>query len=267
MIYGTHLTPEESRLGLDEKVEALSKAIAQIDNNQPQIGALADNDDMDAWLLSYLDTITVILAIFAFMVSIMEIPQPRRAEIVTAIRHSMQFPTLTEMPVIRIETDATAKLPGADGLLRTIKDNGLEKAVAITITDNQATMLIGESLLFAPGDDVLSPRGIDVLRSLGAALNNMSGRITVEGHTDNMPIDTARFRSNWDLSAARGISVVRLLTAHGIPHARFRVTAYADTVPIADNATPEGRATNRRVSIAVDLGETQAGAARGDRRP
>jgi chemotaxis protein MotB len=235
-----------------ERLEQLNKAFAHIDDHAAP--PLRDDSEMDAWLLTFLDTITEVLAIFVFMVSIMQMPQPQREKFESAVRQTMQAPRLLDLRKLTVETELPTTLPDAGNLLQTIRESGLENEIKISITKNQATMVIGEALLFASGDDALSPRGIDVMRSLGTALNAMSGRITVEGHTDNQPIETARFKSNWELSAARGISVVRLMTSSGILQSRFRVVAYADTLPLADNATPDGRATNRRVTIAVDLG-------------
>jgi chemotaxis protein MotB len=74
----------------------------------------------------------------------------------------------------------------------------------------------------------------------------------LEGHTDSRPIHTERFHSNWELSSARGIAMLELLsTRFGIPHERLAVVGYADTMPKESNDTEEGRATNRRVDIVI----------------
>jgi chemotaxis protein MotB len=75
--------------------------------------------------------------------------------------------------------------------------------------------------------------------------------ISVEGHTDNIPISTAQFPSNWELSAARAISVVRLLQQRGIDGQRLRAIGYADSLPLQSNDTAEGRAVNRRVNLVL----------------
>jgi chemotaxis protein MotB len=240
-----------SPLTAAERLEQFTTALAHVDDHAAPTPR--DDSEMDAWLLTFLDTITEVLAIFVFMVSIMQMPQPQREKFESAVRRTMQIPQVLDLRKLTIETEAPTDLPDAGNLLRTIKEHGLENEIKISITKNHATMVIGETLLFASGDDTLSPRGTDVLRSLGAPLNAMNGRITIEGHTDDRPIETARFKSNWDLSAARAISVVQLMTSLNIPQSRLRVVAYADTLPIADNAVPEGRATNRRVTISVEL--------------
>jgi chemotaxis protein MotB len=77
----------------------------------------------------------------------------------------------------------------------------------------------------------------------------------VEGHTDPVPISTLQFPSNWELSAQRATTVLRYLVRAGVPAERLRAVGYADTRPVADNSTPEGRAKNRRVALVVHLEE------------
>ena len=73
----------------------------------------------------------------------------------------------------------------------------------------------------------------------------------IAGHTDNKPIKSARFPSNWELSTARGVAVTRFLAANGVPETRLSAAGYADTQPVASNDTPEGRAQNRRIEIVL----------------
>jgi chemotaxis protein MotB len=90
------------------------------------------------------------------------------------------------------------------------------------------------------------------LSKLAAAINRVKNPVRLEGHTDAVPIHTARFQSNWDLSAARGIALLKVLVDRfGVSPARLSVAGYADTAPVASNETEEGRARNRRVDIVV----------------
>jgi chemotaxis protein MotB len=112
---------------------------------------------------------------------------------------------------------------------------------------------ISSELLFASGDSDLTPQGQKVIDQLLPALNRVPDyTIVVEGHTDNVPIQTARFPSNWELAAGRAGSVVRHLQSRGLNPTRLRASGFADTRPIASNATPEGRAANRRVEITME---------------
>ena len=90
------------------------------------------------------------------------------------------------------------------------------------------------------------------LEKVAGALKAVSNPVRIEGHTDAIPIHTPRFRSNWDLSAARSIAIMEVLSSRfEIASQRLSIAGYADTVPVADNATPEGRARNRRVDLVI----------------
>ena len=109
-----------------------------------------------------------------------------------------------------------------------------------------------DKVLFASGQATLQPEGEPLLEEVAQLLNvDKSHPITVEGHTDNVPIATAQFPSNWELSTARATTVVRFLIAHGVSAGRLGAVGYADLHPIATDATVAGRALNRRVEIVL----------------
>jgi len=117
---------------------------------------------------------------------------------------------------------------------------------------------ISSEILFASGDSALTPAGQAVMDRLLPAFNQAQDHtIVVEGHTDNVPINTVRFPSNWELAAARAGSVVRHLETRGLNPTRLRATGLADTRPIAPNTTAEGRAANRRVEITMEAPATR----------
>jgi chemotaxis protein MotB len=112
--------------------------------------------------------------------------------------------------------------------------------------------VLTDKLLFDSGQATLQPQGEPLLEEVGQLLNvDQTHPITVEGHTDNVPIATAEFPSNWELSTARATTVVRFLIAHGVSAGRLGAVGYADLHPIASNATASGRALNRRVDIVL----------------
>jgi len=114
------------------------------------------------------------------------------------------------------------------------------------------TVRIREKGSFPTGSSVLDPSFIDVLSRTGDALNQIEGRIAVEGHTDNVPFSNAAYGSNWDLSAKRSVAVAEtLLGRSGLAPQRLTVSGFADTRPQASNESWEGRAQNRRVEIVV----------------
>jgi len=109
---------------------------------------------------------------------------------------------------------------------------------------------------FQSGSAVMTEDFEEILFRISEVLSQLPGEITVEGHTDDIPISTPRFNSNWDLSAARASSVANALLATGAVEAqRLKVQGYADTRPRASNEWPETRGLNRRVEIVVDLAE------------
>ncbi len=116
--------------------------------------------------------------------------------------------------------------------------------------------------LFASGSDRIEPEFRPVVERIGAAILQVPGQVLVTGHSDNVPIFSARFASNWHLSEARARSVVEILTENAAYEERYSFEGRADTEPLADNATAEGRARNRRVDIAVMTPRADAGLAR-----
>jgi chemotaxis protein MotB len=128
------------------------------------------------------------------------------------------------------------------------------KAGRIQLTELQGklTVRMAEKVLFASGSAVVNADGKKALQKVAEALKDVKGRIIrVEGHTDIVPIHTERFPSNWELSSARAIAVVRYLQERGLDPAALGAAGYAQYQPIAPNDTPEGKAQNRRIEISL----------------
>jgi len=120
--------------------------------------------------------------------------------------------------------------------------------------DNERTIIrIREKGSFSSGNATLNRKFKPVLRKIADALEKTPGQIHISGHTDNIPISTFRFRSNWELSSARAVSILEqiLRINKKIPNKRIVIQGYADTIPLVPNTTPKNRATNRRVEIEV----------------
>ena len=130
------------------------------------------------------------------------------------------------------------------------------KAGRIQLSELQGklTVRMAERVLFPSGSATISRDGQATLKTVVTGLQAVQGRIVrVEGHTDNVPIHTERFPSNWELSAGRAIAVVRFLQAQGVDAIRLGAAGYSEYQPIASNDTPEGRAQNRRIEISLAL--------------
>jgi len=119
---------------------------------------------------------------------------------------------------------------------------------------------IREKGSFASASDTIEEQFLPVIGKIEEILMDTDGEVRVAGHTDNLPIDNEYFRSNWELSGGRAGSVTReLLRSGNLDKSRFVITGYADTKPIADNLTLEGRATNRRVEVIIVQGQQPEG--------
>ena len=136
--------------------------------------------------------------------------------------------------------------------LESMIDSGKLK---VRIVRNKMVIELPEAVLFASGSAKVTDDGVRVLSELGPVLASLESReFQVGGHTDNKPISpklSKRFPSNWELSGARAINVAKLLIESGVPDKHISATGYADTQPVADNDTEEGRALNRRIEIAL----------------
>ncbi|WP_043531850.1 OmpA family protein [Litchfieldella xinjiangensis] len=125
--------------------------------------------------------------------------------------------------------------------------------VEVTHVAEGISLRVEDTLLFDSANAELIGTGQTLIDSLLAIIERYEGEVSVEGHSDSQSIRTERFPSNWELSSARATAVLRHLQRAGIDGSRLRAVGFADTRPLADNATPEGRARNRRVEVIVHL--------------
>lgn len=187
----------------------------------------------------------------------------RDQELSAARRHSFQTETaLTTarqtIAELQAEADELKRAKEAATSAQQDLESQMRDALAsrdITISELQGklTLSILDRILFDSGQAVIKPEGQEVLRQLAAVLDQFPNRqIHVTGHTDNVPIRTAQFPSNWELSAARALAALRFLVEEaGVHPTRLAAVAHGEFQPVADNATPEGRAKNRRIAIVV----------------
>ena len=153
-------------------------------------------------------------------------------------------------------------LADAEKLRRILKRELEQGKVDIETHGQSITVRIRENGSFPSASANLDPDFVPVIATLRTALQDIRGKIAVEGHTDNVPIYSARYLSNWDLSASRALAVTHELARNNeLDHHRFQVIGLADTVPAAPNTSPENRALNRRVEIVIRQGEDSETAA------
>ncbi len=146
-----------------------------------------------------------------------------------------------------------------EALQETLKEELASGKLQLEQDRKRIIIRIEEKSSFPSGSSDLNAAFVDIIEKIGRSLGATPGEVAIEGHTDNIPINTARFRSNWDLSASRAASVANALLASGLVEAeRIRVQGYAETRPRVSNDNSENRALNRRVEIIIDLAEPLA---------
>jgi len=139
--------------------------------------------------------------------------------------------------------------------METITELGLIDSVSLKMTLGYAQLEIQDKILFKSSEAALVNAGKGLLQKLTVLLKQSTGLIYIEGHTDNRPIKTIKFPSNWELGAARATSVLHYLASQDLNVTRLRAVTYGSTKPIADNKTTKGREKNRRVSLVIKVSD------------
>ncbi|MCU7944066.1 MAG: type VI secretion system protein TssL, long form [Candidatus Thiodiazotropha sp. (ex Cardiolucina cf. quadrata)] len=143
--------------------------------------------------------------------------------------------------------------------LQEMLDNEISEGLLdVETEDTKIIIRIQEKGSFPSGRATLNPDFFEVISKITDVIANTPGKIIVAGHTDNIPISTRRFRSNWELSSARAVTVVHaMLSNAAIDEGRFLIQGYADSQPLVVNDTSENRAQNRRVELVIQRGEDE----------
>lgn len=136
-------------------------------------------------------------------------------------------------------------------LRRYVQQQGLQNTVSVTNQEQGVEITLHDVVFFNTGEDTLRPRAQAILQGLAPFLRQLPNDISVEGYTDNVPIHTAQFPSNWELSVGRAVAVVEFLIGEGVNPAHLSATGYSKFRPLYTNATHYGREMNRRVNIII----------------
>jgi chemotaxis protein MotB len=215
-----------------------------------------DHENADRWLLTYADLITLLLGLFVILYTVSKIDGEKYGRIIAALGGIFGRDPATVVaasPVI----GPTGAAPARTERFK------VERAIAssipidnstISVTQNErgVTVHIMDELLFASGSADLKPGALALLSNLAAALRTLPNDIRVEGHTDDVPIQTAQFPSNWHLSVARAVNTAHYMvnTCHLVPE-RVSVVGYSSYHPLVPNSSDANRAKNRRVDIVI----------------
>jgi chemotaxis protein MotB len=237
-----------------------------------------EHENHERWLVSYADFITLMFAFFVVMYAISQVNEGKYRVLSDTLASAFRkvpgsatgtmdmvtppgaprpiaIPIRTAKPTVKNEKmrQNKEKLRNmakdvAEALAPLVKEGKVrisEGALGVTID-------INANVLFAPGEARLDVTAVRALFAVAQILAPTDFPITVEGHTDNTPISTPQFPSNWELSGVRASSVVRLFIDSGVDARRLTVAGYADQRPVAENTTPDGRQRNRRVAILIE---------------
>jgi len=150
------------------------------------------------------------------------------------------------------ERQASQRLQTFRGMLERFNKMIASGKLRVRIVRGRMVVELSENILFDSGRADLKPEGQQALTEVAAVLSSIPDRdFQIAGHTDNVPIKSARFPSNWHLSTSRALTVTTYLSEHGVAGARLSAAGYGDTQPAAANDTPEGRQQNRRIEIVL----------------
>ena len=240
-------------------------------------------ENHERWLVSYADFITLLFAFFVVMFATSQTDKTKAQQVSDSVKRALDGEKMTTMiaailggtvnekgkgnammrgpggvqkQVIEKPEDKKEKLaelvPSLKVLTEELKKEIESGRIEISMQPRGLVVSFAQAALFPSGEDVISPDAYEGLSKVAAAINRLPNPVRLEGHTDSIPIRTPRFRSNWELSAARSIALMAILTEkYGVPADRLSIAGYADTAPIASNETEAGRARNRRVDIVV----------------
>jgi len=226
-----------------------SPALHALDDSNAEYGEEAEGE---SWLISYLDTLTLLLTMFVVLLAFADHsppeppPEPQPKQQQTQVEAVVENKMDVAIPESLSKPSQQRMDPLGDQLLKS-----LHSSVKMVQQKDRINLAINERILFSSGEAELHTTGLAVLKPLVAILKETPHSISIAGHTDNIPIATELFPSNWELSSARAASVVRYLQQQGIAAERLRAIGYADTQPLRDNTDAEGRAENRRVEIVI----------------
>jgi chemotaxis protein MotB len=239
-----------------------------------------EHENHERWLVSYADFITLLFAFFVVMFATSQTDKGKAQQVSDSVKRALEGEKISQVMAailggtVSDTGKGNAMMRGPGGARQATEDKKDEKLaellpslkilseelkkeieagkIQISMQARGLVISFNQAALFAPGEDVIAHDAYDGLEKVAAAIAKMPNPVRLEGHTDSTPISTARFHSNWDLSAARSIAILELLsTKFSVPRNRLSIAGYADTAPVASNDTDEGRARNRRADIVI----------------
>ncbi|WP_303785415.1 flagellar motor protein MotD [Azovibrio restrictus] len=234
-----------------------------------------EHENHERWLVSYADFITLLFAFFVVMYALSSINEGKYRILSESLNAAFRNVAQSQPGQVMLITEGAPALPVPVATLPKAADDGRlrqrdkmrnmakeimealaplvrQGKVRVLETSRGVTVEINDSILFAPGQATLEPLSVAALQAVARVVADSNFPITIEGHTDNVPIRTAQFPSNWELSAVRATTVLRLFAEAGVNPDRLTAIGYGEQRPVEPNDSVEGRARNRRVTILID---------------
>lgn len=240
-----------------------------------------EHPNHERWLVSYADFITLLFAFFVVMFASTQSDKSKAAQVSESVKHALEKSDIASTMAAILGGTVDDKGKGSNqmrgpGGQNKLVDNTKERTqlvellpslkllsvdlkkeidngnLQVSMESRGLTISFKQAAAFPSGTDEVSPDAYGSVEKVAAAINKLPNPVRLEGHTDSIPIHTTRFRSNWDLSAARAISMMDLLaTRFEVPRDKMSIGGYAETAPIDSNDSDAGRARNRRVDIII----------------
>lgn len=228
------------------------------------------------WMTTFSDLMSLLLTFFILLYSMSTIDVLKFKNITNSLQAILSgvgqpvvidggYNSSDEVPIDdlierdeEIKSDVTSKKIRImyDKVTSYVLDKGLDAKVTVTSNKRGVFVDIKEAILFEPGKAELKESGVQILKQLEGLVNDFDNEIVIEGHTDDVPMNSPLYPSNWELSTARGVSVVRYLSEVGnIDPERLSAIGYGEFRPMVPNEGALGRAANRRVNILIIITE------------
>jgi chemotaxis protein MotB len=212
------------------------------------------HENSERWLLTYADLITLLLGLFVILYAMSKVDSEKYSKVMQALGGVFGAPAAIEgsQSVLSAQGALTERESIANKVRSAMYEDLKSSLVTVSQDSRGVVVHLAEELLFASGNADLKSSSTRSLDLLAGVLKTLPNEIRVEGHTDNVPIHTAAFPSNWHLSVARAMNTADyLMTKRRLEPTKFNVVGYSEYKPLAPNTTAEDRAKNRRVDIVI----------------
>lgn len=212
---------------------------------------IEEQDNVERWMVSYADFITLLFAFFTVMYAISHVDTGKLEKFAASTKDAFNVNPVHKKQLIEGVMPSSNRHLGLEMEIKNaLFSLGAGDYAEVRQDERGIILSFKDNILFESGKAELKGSATDILNAVASIAKKTSHRVLIEGHTDNLPIRNSLFPSNWELSTARAASVLNyLIKNYNLPPDRFAISGYAEYKPVASNETPEGRAKNRRVDI------------------